>query len=184
MAIAGLRLRQGSGIPADAWFYTLALATLALDQGSKYLVSARLAPGESIPAQGLARITYVFNTGSAFGFFPGQTLFLTFASLIGVVVLLLFYRSHILREWPLRLSIALMLGGALGNLVDRVRLGYVVDFIDVGWWPVFNLADSSIVIGIMLLAFVFLTGQGTGPRGRLSPPLPPRDGLPPSEVGC
>jgi len=131
---------------------------LIADQSTKSIISFLLYPGESIPEHGFFRITYVTNTGIAFGMFTNHPYLLVFASLIGIFILVIFYRSRPLGERLLRLSIGLQLGGAVGNLVDRVRLGHVVDFIDVGLWPVFNLADSAIVIGLVGLVWsmVFL----------------------------
>jgi|GEM_PF-989694 signal peptidase II len=125
------------------------LTTLTADQATKLLVVLNMHPGESIPDSGFFRLTYVTNSGSAFGLFPNQTLFLILTSFVGIGVLLLFYRINPVNSIILRLSLGLQLGGAIGNLVDRVRLGYVVDFIDVGAWPVFNLADSAIMIGLV-----------------------------------
>ena len=105
-------------------------------------------------ARGLVRITYGTNSGTAFGLFPDQTLVLIVTSFLAIGFIYYFYRSHALPTPVLRLAIGLQLGGAFGNLVDRIRLGSVVDFIDVGWWPIFNIADSSIVTGIGLLALV------------------------------
>lgn len=125
--------------------------TLVSDQLSKYFVSTNMRLGESIPHDGPIVLTYVTNSGSAFGLFPNQTLFLIIASFIGICVLMIFYKSHHFSNPYVRLSLGLQLGGAFGNLIDRVRLGHVVDFIDLGWWPVFNLADSAIVIGLCCL---------------------------------
>ncbi len=136
---------------------TLALALLA-DQVTKELVRRWMEVGEAIPREGLVRLEYVVNTGSAFGLFQGQTLFLVVASLAGVVLLAVFYRSHARLSLGLRLGIGLMLGGALGNLTDRLLLGGVTDFIAVGWWPNFNLADSSIVVGMAIVGLALLRG--------------------------
>ena len=103
------------------------------------------------------RITHVTNTGSAFGFFPSQTALLILASLVGIAILIIFYRHQPLPGLLLRTSLGLQLGGAAGNLADRLTLGGVTDFIDIGRWPVFNLADSAIVIGIGILAWFFLS---------------------------
>jgi len=142
------------------------LATLTADQVTKLLVVLNMHLGQSIPASGFFRLTYVTNSGSAFGLFPNQTLFLILASFVGIGVLLIFYRTHATNSIILRLSIGLQIGGAIGNLVDRVRLGYVVDFIDLGAWPVFNLADSAIMVGLVGL---FLTLTST--RDRNTPKL-------------
>ena len=133
------------------------VATLMADQVTKGLVVLAMSPGQSVPGSGLFRFTYVTNTGSAFGLFPNQTVFLVLASFVGIGVLLVFYRTHPLNNNLLHASLGLQLGGALGNLVDRVRLGYVVDFIDVGAWPVFNLADSAIVVGLIGLLWTLAT---------------------------
>ena len=126
-----------------------------LDQITKAIVRHSLLVGESFPRDGVVRITHTFNTGSAFGLFPDQTLFLIVASFAGISILLLVYRNHPLHGSLLRLSLGMQLGGALGNLVDRIRMGQVTDFIDLGFWPVFNLADASIVIGIIILVSLF-----------------------------
>ncbi|MBI4234569.1 MAG: signal peptidase II [Chloroflexi bacterium] len=169
----------------DSFLLPIFAIVLLADQLTKSLVESHLARGESVPREGLVRITHVTNTGSAFGLFPDQTLFLIIASFVGVGVLLLFYRTHTLPGPLMGLSLGLQLGGAMGNLVDRVRLGYVVDFIDLGWWPVFNVADSSIVIGIILLGGMILFSQSQPPRRRPdNPSLPDPPHPPPPEVGC
>lgn len=141
------------------------LAVLAVDQLTKYIVKSRLDIYESWPQEGLFRISYGTNSGAAFGLLNNQTVYLAVASLFAIGFLYYFYRVHAMPHRLLRLAIGLQLGGAVGNLTDRLRLGAVVDFIDVGWWPVFNLADSSIVVGVaMLLAVVFVTNEGQ-PRG-------------------
>ncbi len=133
------------------------IVTLMADQATKGLVTRSMSPGQSIPDDGIARLTYVVNSGSAFGLFPDQTLLLTLASVVGIGVLLVFYRTHPVDSRMLRFSLGLQLGGAMGNLIDRVRLGHVVDFIDVGSWPVFNLADSAIVVGLIGLLWTVTT---------------------------
>ena len=129
---------------------------LFLDQISKLIIKNTLVLGESWPAEGLFRITYGTNTGTAFGLFPNQTVFLIVASFIAIGFLVYFYRAHALPRPMLRLAIGLQLGGALGNLLDRIFYGSVVDFIDVGWWPIFNLADSSIVVGMAILVGILV----------------------------
>ena len=148
-------------------FLVLTLSIVfSLDQISKAVIRHSLLLRESIPSEGTFRITHTFNTGSAFGLFPDQTLFLIVGSFVGIGVLLLVYGSHPTSGPLLRLSLGMQLGGALGNLVDRVRMGHVTDFIELGFWPVFNLADASIVTGIIILAWLFLF---SGRRMRFAP---------------
>ena len=130
--------------------------TLAADQLSKVWVREGLRIGESVPAEGFLRLTHVTNSGAIFGLFPNQAVVMTGASLVGIAVLVYFYHAHAGRDWRVRTSMGLLLGGAVGNLIDRFVLGHVTDFLDVGAWPVFNLADSSIVTGVIILAVVYL----------------------------
>ena len=139
-------------------------AVLAVDQLSKFLVRQNLRLGESWPSEGLFRLTHGTNTGSAFGLFSNQTLILIVASVLAIGFLVYFYRAHAPRRL-LRFAIALQLGGAFGNLIDRINTGAVVDFFDVGRWPIFNVADSSIVVGLVLLGWVLLSDD----RKRSSP---------------
>jgi len=144
----------------DLTVLQFAALVLLLDQLTKYLVIQMLSTGSSFPFQGFFRFTHVHNTGSAFGILQGLNTPLIFVSFIGIIILALIYRSHPHPSNLLRFSLALQLGGAFGNVVDRMRLGYVTDFIDIGPWPVFNLADASIITGLVILAWV-LTRSGT-----------------------
>ncbi len=135
----------------------IAALVFAADQYTKFLVSSHLAIGEAwMPIESLAPfvvIRHVRNSGAAFGMFPqGGTLFLIIAVIVVCTIVWYYYRRALSAPLWVRLSLGLMLGGALGNMIDRIRFGYVVDFIDLGWWPVFNVADSSIVVGVTLLA--------------------------------
>ena len=141
---------------AKPWYKDWLLApfvggVLAVDQVTKAIVRANLDLYERVPAGGNFHFTHIMNTGSAFGLFPNQTFLLIIASLIGVVVLLALYQNHPFPGLLLRVSLGLQLGGALGNFTDRVRLGAVTDFIELAWWPVWNLADASILVGIGIL---------------------------------
>ncbi len=145
----------------------------ALDQASKAYVRSTLALGESVPREGVFRFTHTFNTGSAFGLFSNQTNALIVASVLGIIVLIVLYRQQAKPSMFLRLSLGLQLGGAIGNLTDRVLRGHVTDFIDVGWWPVFNLADSAIVIGIAIVAwYLMFPKEEPRPRPALPAPMP------------
>ena len=149
-------LKGRSPIYRDWTLLQLAALALALDQLTKFVVRQMLEWHHSWPATGLFRFTHVHNTGSAFGLFQDQNLPLLFVSLIGVLVLAYIYQSQERPTWLLRVSIALMLGGALGNLIDRIHQGHVTDFIDVGPWPVFNLADSAIVVGLVMMGWMLV----------------------------
>jgi signal peptidase II len=138
----------------------LALFIVALDQYTKHLVQSNLRLFEvvqPIPALShLFNITFVKNTGAAFGIFPnGSTLFALIAVVVAVAIAV-YFRHIPNHEWVIKISLSMQLGGAIGNLIDRVRLGYVVDFFDFRMWPVFNFADTFIVVGVMLLAYRLL----------------------------
>ena len=148
---------------ADLLLAALILAVFITDQVTKAWVRASLIEGASRPREGFLRLTHVSNTGSAFGLFPNQTLFLLIASVVGIAVLLVFFRRQAGRGFMVRTSLGLQLGGAAGNLVDRITLGKVTDFIDVGAWPVFNLADASIVTGIVILAWLLFRSPKAKP---------------------
>jgi signal peptidase II len=101
----------------------------------------------------LLSFSLVENTGASFGLFKSQTFILVSVSVIAII----FIVFYLTKKTPgLYLPFALLLGGACGNLIDRLRFGYVVDFIDLHWWPVFNVADSCITVGSFILFFVIL----------------------------
>ncbi len=132
-------------------FWGVALIVLVLDQASKILLQYYLEVGESITViGGLFDITHVRNPGAAFGFFPYHTGFFIAVTVI-IVLLIIYYHFHLPAEAKtLRFSLALLMGGAVGNLIDRISTGYVVDFFSLSFWPpVFNMADVAIVAGIV-----------------------------------
>jgi signal peptidase II len=147
--------------------FQLAALVFLLDQLTKYVVRAFLPLRDSFPQEGFLRITHTYNTGSAFGLFQGQNTPLILVSVVGIAVLAWVYSSQLRVTGLLRLSLGMQIGGAAGNLLDRLRLGHVTDFIDVGPWPVFNLADSSIVLGLILLAWLFLRPGSAAGRHRV-----------------
>ncbi|MBH66622.1 MAG: signal peptidase II [Chloroflexi bacterium] len=140
---------------SDPLPWIVMVTALVLDQLTKWIVIETLAVGESWPETGLLRFTHAWNTGTAFSLFQGQGDILTWVSLGAVGVLTWIYRSLESRSWVLKVAFGMQFGGAIGNIIDRIRLGHVTDFLDVGWWPVFNIADSSIVVGIGLMVFYF-----------------------------
>ncbi len=140
---------------------SVAALVLVIDQWTKAVVTGYVNARGGAPVPilgGDVLIDLVHNTGAAFGVLPNQTVLFIVIAMAIVTALMLSYRRLAQGPMALRLGLGLILGGALGNLADRVRFGYVVDFIDVRWWPVFNLADSCIVIGVILLV-VTLTLQ-------------------------
>lgn len=144
---AQVRPRLARGLFAGA-----AVAVLALDQATKEIVRTFLDRGESWPsADWPVRIRYVTNTGAAFGILQDQTAFLIVTTIIGLAAIFLYYRYPPFHHLLVPVAIGMMLGGAVGNLLDRVRLGRVTDFIDFPSWPAFNVADSSIVVGLAVL---------------------------------
>ena len=153
-----------SSLPQFKWnliFAAVAVAVIAADQITKFWIQANLAIDQSVPADGLFRLTYAQNTGAAFSIFYGKVGILTVISIIGVL-LILFYNFMVYRRFPYldtrinKIALGFILGGTLGNLIDRLRLGYVVDFVDIGPWPVFNVADSSLVLGVIVFALSIL----------------------------
>lgn len=138
-------------------------AIVLLDQLSKAWVVQRLGLFESISIlPGILHLTHVQNPGAAFGLLPYQRpLFVAVtAALIAFVWL---YRDRIRQEArPVRLAVCLGLAGATGNLIDRLRTGYVIDFLDVPWIPVFNVADMAIVAAAILMAWGLLRSEGGG----------------------
>lgn len=135
----------------------ISLLVLLLDQGSKYIVQHWMSVNQSIPlVPNIFHLTYVKNPGAAFGLLAYRTTFFIWVTLAVVLLILVFYRRLPGEKRLLRFALALQLGGALGNLLDRLRTGFVVDFLDFRVWPVFNLADSAIVVGMILLAWEIL----------------------------
>ena len=142
----------------------LAVLLFVIDQFSKFLVRDQLLYRESFPSSGFFRFTHTHNTGSAFGIFQDQNTPLILVSIIGIAILIWIYQSQRFPTGLLRLSLGLQIGGAVGNLLDRLRLGHVTDFVDVGDWPVFTVADASIITGLVILAWVFLVADTGGSK--------------------
>lgn len=142
-------------------FLWISIPVIGIDQLTKYLIKTNLTLGDSIPESGYFHITYVQNTGAAFSIFREHTYLLSIFSIIGVILLLfiVFYlstRVDFLRSLPARISLGLIMGGTVGNLIDRLSYGYVVDFIDVDFFATFNVADAGISVGAVLLALTYI----------------------------
>jgi len=137
--------------------FLIALVIVLLDQWTKSLVRVNLPSGATWLPESLlwlcpyARIVHWYNTGAAFGMFKDASMILTVLAFVVIGAILFYYPQVEQDDWLLRLALSLQLGGALGNLVDRLTIGHVTDFISVGNFPVFNVADASITIGAILL---------------------------------
>ncbi|KPK98109.1 MAG: hypothetical protein AMJ95_05775 [Omnitrophica WOR_2 bacterium SM23_72] len=129
---------------------------LSLDQLTKFLISKNLSIHESVPViPRVFHLTLVENRGAAFGILKNQTLLFICTAILAVVLILSSLRENRQRRLY-SFSLSLILSGALGNLIDRLRFGYVVDFLDFRVWPVFNIADSAITIGAVVLGWSIL----------------------------
>jgi signal peptidase II len=145
---------------------TVALAALFADQLTKHIVTRTLALDQSEHVLGPLSIHHVQNSGIAFGLFSSATAGVTVITGIAVVWMLVFFARSGSRHPVLPAALGLLIGGSVSNLVDRIRLGHVTDFIDVKYWPAFNLADSFIVIGVAILLGALIAADRT--------PRPPR----------
>ncbi len=140
------------------WIITTTFFIIFADQISKFVISKNLDLAQHLPVvEGFFYISLVKNFGAIFGLFQNTTFILIIISILSIIIIsILLYRSKRIfrnRDFWFQLGLVLILGGAIGNLIDRIRLGYVIDFLNFLFWPVFNLADSSITIGIGILAF-------------------------------
>ena len=142
----------------------VAAAAVAADQVTKQLVARTLALGDSVELAGPFSIHHVHNSGIAFGLFSSATSIVIALTGIAVGCLVLFFARSGRRHPLLPVALGLVLGGSVSNLLDRVRLGYVTDFLDLAYWPSFNLADTFIVVGVGLLFVSFVAADRSSPR--------------------
>ena len=127
------------------------------DQAIKFLVVSLMELGESITVfAGIFHITYIENPGAAFGLFVNQRLVFIVAGILVIAAACLMYRRLMSEKAIIRWGVALLLGGAVGNLIDRLRIGGVIDFLDFRIWPVFNIADIGICVGVALLMYALI----------------------------
>ncbi|HMO59641.1 MAG TPA: signal peptidase II [Roseiflexaceae bacterium] len=135
----------------------LAATIIICDQVSKAWIWDRLGPVEGTSEtliESWLSLTLVKNTGVAFGMFQGIPHFFTITSILISMAAIYFYRYHLPNTRPLiQISLGLVVGGAIGNIIDRIRFGYVIDFVHIDWFPgIFNIADSAITVGVLILA--------------------------------
>lgn len=141
--------------------WIVVLMVIIADQVSKILCQKYLVSLGTVPViKGIFHLTYVQNTGAAFGMFQGRNWFFIPAIILVSALLVYFIRHLKSDKGYMKISVALILGGAIGNLIDRITLGYVIDFLDFRIWPVFNIADSCVVVGAMLLGYFVIVKGG------------------------
>lgn len=139
------------------WLFVLPLAVVILDQFSKYIVVENMSLGESIPIiEEVFHLTYILNPGAAFGMFAHNRLFFIAIAVVVIGIIIWARREILASPWGVKAGCGLFLGGAIGNLIDRARQGLVIDFFDFRIWPVFNIADIAICIGVGLIIWNLL----------------------------
>jgi signal peptidase II len=156
------------GAGATHWISlaAIALAAVAADQVTKFIVTNNLALDEGDHIVGILWIHHVQNSGIAFGLFSSATAAVIGLTAIAVGWMLFFFARSGARHPVLPVALGLVIGGSLSNLLDRVRLGYVTDFLDLRYWPAFNLADTFIVIGVGILLTALLSSEREPRRAR------------------
>ncbi|MEO8538305.1 MAG: signal peptidase II [bacterium] len=142
--------------PKDGWFLIVAALVIGLDQLVKWVIRQTVELGDSHDVIWPLTIVHFTNSGAAFGVLQGAGPLLVMTSVIGMAAIVVYLFNPGFAHPMMRLGLALMLGGAVGNLIDRVKDGEVVDFIKVPHFPAFNVADSAITIGVLLLAWAML----------------------------
>ncbi len=156
-----------------ALLFLIGGGVIALDQWTKALVRDHIALGKTWLPDSLswlepyARIVHWYNTGAAFGIFQQAGMVFTVLAFVVAAAIIYYYPQIPAEDWTLRLALGLQLGGALGNLIDRLTLGQVTDFISVGTFPVFNLADASITIGVAVLLLGMLIRERAEDQSRI-----------------
>ncbi len=154
------RDEAGAPRPAVAWLRAtlVVVVVVVLDQVTKHVVDTSITPGEQRKVLPGLHLVHTRNNGVAFGFLPGNDAIVVVIIAIALGALLVYFARHATRPliW---LPTGMLIGGALGNILDRVRGGSVTDFIKLPHWPPFNLADASITCGVLLLVYVIERGQ-------------------------
>ena len=154
----------------------VALIVLLADQASKAWVTQNVPLNTTFdiipPLRDIFVLTHITNSGAAFGLFPQLSIVFTLVALAVSVVIVFYYRSIPAGQWIVRLSLGLQLGGAIGNLIDRLRFGSVIDLFYVRFCPVFNVADSAIVGGVVLLMW-HLMRTPSKPEAAVEVVIPP-----------
>jgi signal peptidase II len=160
--------RRSLGAGPTHWIglTAIVLAAVAADQLTKHIVTGRLSLDAGVHVIGPLWIHHVQNSGIAFGLFSSATPVVIVLTAIAVTWMLVFFARSGARHPVLPVALGLVIGGSLSNLLDRIRLGYVTDFLDLRFWPAFNLADSFIVIGVAILLGTLLAAEREPRRSR------------------
>ena len=145
--------------PQWAGLGAVVLAAIAADQLTKLIVSSQLELDDAVHVLGPFSIHHVQNSGIAFGLFASATALVTALTALAVGWMLVFFARSGARHPVLPVALGLLIGGSTSNLIDRIRLGHVTDFLDLRYWPAFNLADSFIVIGVAILFLALVVGE-------------------------
>lgn len=150
--------------------YYIAAASITLDQYTKHLVRSGMVYGETMIVHAALRnifdLTHTTNTGAAFGIFQGGSVVFTVIAIVVAAAIIYFNWTLLGKQRWLRVALGLQMGGAVGNLIDRLRFGTVTDFLHVHYWPVFNVADSSITVGVVILAVLMFSEIRRDKQGR------------------
>ena len=157
--VSAVERPMGARAPQWVELGAVVLAAIAADQLTKLLVSSQLALDESLHVLGPFAIHHVQNSGIAFGLFASATPVVTALTALAVGWMLLFFARSGSRHPVLPVALGLLIGGSASNLIDRIRLGHVTDFLDLRYWPAFNLADSFIVVGVGILFLALVVGE-------------------------
>ena len=143
-------------------FYVfIALIIVLGDQIIKYLVSTNMFVGQSILViPNIFHLTYILNAGAAFGILANQRYFFIIIAVLLVAIVIYFRQKLLYQPKAVQMGIYMLLGGALGNMIDRIILGKVIDYMDFRIWPIFNLADVAIVLGCMIIIYKLIFTNG------------------------
>jgi len=148
-----------AGLYQWAALLVIVIAAVAADQVTKGIVRSQLTLGEAVHVAGPFQIHHVRNTGIAFGLFPGAASPVTILTGIAVIWMLVYFARAGARHPLLPVGLGFLVGGSMSNLVDRIRQGYVTDFLDPDYWPAFNLGDVFITVGVGILLAIFVLGE-------------------------
>jgi len=165
--------------------FTIATVIIALDQWTKWLVRTNIPEGQSWLPDSLlwlspyARIVHWYNKGAAFGIFQEGSMVFTVLAFIVSAAIIYYYPQVSKKDWPLRLAMSMQLGGAIGNLIDRLTIGHVTEFLSVGTFPVFNIADASISVGcvVLLLGVWWQERLAKKEKAQAAPSDPPSEAI-------